>query len=444
MPPPARLAVIGTGYVGLTTGACLAAIGHHVVCFDIDQAKVSRLRRGEIPIVESGLDELVRSGLADGLLSFVDDAAVAVGEAEIIFLSVPTPQDQDGSADLSYVEAAARSIGPHLAGGAIVVNKSTVPVGSTRVVEQVIGREDIVVVSNPEFLREGSAVADFMHPDRVVVGADDRAAAERVAALYAPLDTVIVVTDPASAETIKYAANGFLAMKISFVNAVAALCEAVGADIADVVRGIGLDHRIGPEFLKPGPGWGGSCFPKDARALVHIAAHHGYDFSMMRGVIEVNEEQRRRMVDKILLGAQRSRAPGALDGVRIGVLGLSFKAGTDDLRESPALAVIGQLQQLGAEIVVHDPTAVDGLDEHRRQLMARFVRGAIRIVPTPLEVAEGADVVAIATEWDEYRAIDPAAFAAVMRGRSIVDMRNVLDPIRVRAAGLDYQGVGRR
>ena len=439
-----RLAVIGTGYVGLTTGACLAAIGHEVVCVDIDEAKIARLRRGEIPIVEDGLQELVRSGLADGRLEFVDDPARAVEAADVVFLSVPTPQDDDGSADLTYVEAAARSIAPHLKSGAIVVNKSTVPVGSTRVVEQVIGRDDIVVVSNPEFLREGSAVADFLHPDRVVVGADDRRAAERVAALYGPLETQIVITDPASAETIKYAANGFLAMKISFVNAVAALCEAVDADIADVVRGIGLDRRIGPEFLNPGPGWGGSCFPKDARALVNIAHHHGYDFSMMRGVIEVNDEQRRRMVDKILTGVQRHRSPGALEGLRVAVLGLSFKAGTDDLRDSPALAVIKEIQGFGAEVVAHDPTVEDGLDERRARLLADSTAGPIVLAPTVLAAVEGADIVAIATEWDEYRAIDPTAFATVMRGRSIVDMRNVLDPARVRAAGLDYQGVGRR
>ena len=290
------IAVIGTGYVGLTTGACLAHLGFHVVCADIDADKVARLEAGEIPIVEDGLDKIVADAVADGRLRFVVGAAGAAADADIVFLCVPTPQDEDGSADLSYIEAAAGEIGPVLRPGAVVVNKSTVPVGSTRVVERVLRRPDVAVVSNPEFLREGTAVNDFLHPDRVVIGGDDAAAAERVAALYRDLDTQILITDAASAETIKYAANGFLAMKISFVNAVAALCEAVGADVHHVIEGIGSDQRIGRAFLRPGPGWGGSCFPKDSRALVSIAAKHGYDFSMMRGVIAVNEEQRERMV----------------------------------------------------------------------------------------------------------------------------------------------------
>jgi UDPglucose 6-dehydrogenase len=294
--------VVGTGYVGLTTGACLASIGHRVICADIDPAKIARLQRGEIPIVEEGLAEIVAQTRADGLLTFVVGAATAAAQADIVFLSVPTPQGEDGSADLSYIEAAAAEIAPVLKPGAIVINKSTVPVGSTRVVENVLQRDDVHVVSNPEFLREGSAVKDFLHPDRVVIGADDPIAAQRVADLYKDLDTEFVLTDPASAETIKYAANGFLAMKISFINAVAAMCEAVGADVSDVIRGIGSDSRIGAAFLNPGPGWGGSCFPKDSRALVRIAESHGYDFSMMRGVIEVNEEQRARMVSKVLRG----------------------------------------------------------------------------------------------------------------------------------------------
>ena len=279
-------------------------------------------------------------------------AEAAAADADIVFLCVPTPQGDDGSADLSYIEEAARQIAPVLKPGAVVVNKSTVPVGSTLVVERALQRPDVFVVSNPEFLREGTAVSDFLHPDRVVIGSADRVAAERVADLYAAIDTAMLITDPASAETIKYAANGFLAMKISFVNAVAAMCEAVGADVAAVVDGIGSDRRIGRQFLNPGPGWGGSCFPKDSRALVKIAEEHGYNFTMMRGVIDVNDEQLERMVHKIAVavgrGDTRQRA-GDLAGITVGALGLTFKAGTDDLRESPALAIIGELRRVGAQ-----------------------------------------------------------------------------------------------
>ena len=294
-----RIAVIGTGYVGLTTGACLSPLGHDVVCADVVPEKVEQLSRGEVPILEAGLDELVREGLQSGELSFVLGAEHAVKTAEFIYLCVPTPQGADGSADLSYIEAAAREIGPLLQPEAIVINKSTVPVGSTRVVEQALGRSDVFVVSNPEFLREGSAVHDFLHPDRVVIGAEDQGAAIRVAGLYLGLAAPLQVTDPASAETIKYASNAFLATKISFVNAIAAVCEAVGADVNDVVLGMGYDKRIGNAFLRPGPGWGGSCFPKDSRALVRIAEDAGYDFDLLKGVITVNEEQFDRVVEKI-------------------------------------------------------------------------------------------------------------------------------------------------
>jgi UDPglucose 6-dehydrogenase len=323
-----------------------------------------------------------------------------------------------------------------------VVNKSTVPVGSTRVVERVLQRSDVAVVSNPEFLREGTAVTDFLHPDRVVIGGDDPAAAERVAALYHDLDTRILITDAASAETIKYAANGFLAMKISFVNAVAAMCEAVGADVADVIEGIGSDQRIGRAFLRPGPGWGGSCFPKDSRALVSIAAKHGYDFSMMRGVIAVNEEQRERMVRKVVAAAGRDAgAHGAepLAGIQIAALGLTFKAGTDDLRESPSLAIIDELRSFGATVRGYDPTASGALDhvQHRRL-------GQLELGADPYAAAAGADVVVLLTEWPEFGYLDLDRLAEVMRGRAIVDTRNLLDPAAVRSRGLTYDGVGRR
>ncbi len=295
------------------------------------------------------------------------------------------------------------------------------------------------VVSNPEFLREGTAVFDFLHPDRVVIGGDNRTAASVVASLYGPLHTEILMTDAASAETIKYAANGFLAMKISFVNAVAAMCEAVGADVADVIEGIGSDHRIGRAFLQPGPGWGGSCFPKDSRALVAIAADHGYDFSMMRGVIAVNDEQRLRMVAKIARSVDRDlTGTRPLAGISIGALGLTFKAGTDDLRESPSLAILAMLQDAGAVITAYDPTTAGDLDHVQRGRL-----DGLKLTATALDAAHDADALVILTEWPEFSALDLDAVAAVMRGTSIVDTRNILDPASVRAAGLVYDGVGR-
>src|SRR5262249_293616 len=319
-----RIAVVGTGYVGLTTGACFAHLGHDVVCADVVPEKIERLKRGEIPIVETGLENLVADGLRSGRLRFVLGAAHAVSDAEFVYLCVPTPQGIDGAADLSYLEAAAEEIRDVLVEGAIVVNKSTVPVGSTKVVERVLQRPDVAVVSNPEFLREGTAVHDFLHPDRIVVGSDDQGAAIRVASLYLGVPAPFIVTDPATAELIKYAANAFLATKLSFINAIAAVAEHVGADVADVVLGIGSDKRIGQEFLKPGPGWGGSCFPKDTKALVRIAEDAGYDFSLLRGVIAVNTEQQERVVAKI------KAAAGELRGARVAGWGLTFKGRTAD------------------------------------------------------------------------------------------------------------------
>lgn len=438
MSSPIRLGVVGTGYVGLTTGACFAHLGHHVVCGDIDERKVAMLNDGHIPIVEEGLETIVNASRAAGRLEFVLGAQAAVEGADIVFLCVPTPQGDDGSADLSYIEQAAAQIAPVLKAGAVVVNKSTVPVGSTLAVERVLQRSDVYVVSNPEFLREGTAVHDFLHPDRVVIGSAYRDAAERVAELYATIDTPILITDPASAETIKYAANGFLAMKISFVNAVAAMCEAVGADVAAVVEGIGSDQRIGDQFLRPGPGWGGSCFPKDSRALVKIAEDHGYNFTMMRGVIDVNDEQLARMVAKILKAA--GRADSDLDGITVGALGLTFKAGTDDLRESPALAIISELRRLGAVVRAFDPTTIGELTPNQT-----VVLDGIHVVADALEVADGADVVVVFTEWPEFAKIDLDRLAARLpRPVTVVDTRNLLDPALVREAGLEYDGVGRR
>jgi UDPglucose 6-dehydrogenase len=441
MPEPAErsdavtLGVVGTGYVGLTTGACFAHLGHRVVCGDIDQRKVDLLRAGHIPIVEDGLQAVVDGATSAGLLEFVLGAEAAAAGADVVFLCVPTPQGDDGSADLSYIEQAAAQIAPVLKPGAVVVNKSTVPVGSTIAVERVLQRDDVFVVSNPEFLREGTAVHDFLHPDRVVIGSADRAAAERVADLYAGVDAPIHITDPASAETIKYAANGFLAMKISFVNAVAAMCEAVGADVAAVVEGIGADTRIGTQFLRPGPGWGGSCFPKDSRALVKIAEDHGYNFTMMRGVIDVNDEQLERMVAKIERAVGRS---GDLSGITVGALGLTFKAGTDDLRESPALAIIAELRARGAAVRAFDPTTAGELTPHQISVL-----DGIELVAEPVAIASGADVLAVFTEWPEFAKVDLAALATGAPGVTIVDTRNLLDPVQVREAGLGYDGVGR-
>lgn len=424
-----RIAIIGTGYVGLTTGVCFAHLGHDVVCGDIDADKIARLQRGEVPIVEHRLDELLAEGRVKGNLRFVVGAAAAVADAEIVFLCVPTPQGDDGSADLSYVERAAAEIAEALPYEAIVVNKSTVPVGSTRIVERVLKRPDVSVVSNPEFLREGSAVDDFLRPDRVVVGADDRAAALKVGALYDAIHAQLVVTDPASAETIKYAANAFLATKLSFINAIAAICEGVGADINDVVVGMGFDKRIGSEFLRPGPGWGGSCFPKDSRALVRIATDAGYRFDLLEGVIAVNEEQFDRMADKI-----RHGAGGRLDGATVAVWGLTFKARTDDLRDSPSIAIINRLLDAGAKVQAYDPTV---------SASRQGVPTGVRIAADPLAAVDGAAVLAVLTEWDDFRWIDAREVAAQMPGRAVVDGRNLLDRSAWQHAGFEYSGIGR-
>jgi UDPglucose 6-dehydrogenase len=423
-----RIAVIGTGYVGLTTGACFAHLGHDVVCADLIPEKVERLSRGDVPILEAGLDELVREGLAAGRLSFVLGEEPAARNCEFAYLCVPTPQGADGSADLSYIRAAAEAIGPVLPSETIVVNKSTVPVGSTRVVEQALGRDDVRVVSNPEFLREGSAVHDFLNPDRIVIGAEDQAAAGLVAKLFSALNAPVIVTDPASAETIKYASNAFLATKVSFVNAIANVCEVVGADVREVVLGMGYDKRIGFEFLKPGPGWGGSCFPKDSRALVHIAEEAGYDFGLLRGVIDVNRDQFERVTDKVerIVG-------GSLDGCLVAVWGLTFKARTDDLRDSPSLSVIERLVARGAHVQAYDP-AVKALPPGGP---------AVEVCADPYAACNDAAVLVVLTEWDDFRWLDFDKVAAALTAPRIVDARNLLDPAKLRRRGFDYVGVGR-
>lgn len=423
-----NIAVIGTGYVGLSSGACFARLGHTVTCVDIDQSKIEQLNSGVLPIVEAGLDELVREGVQSARLFFTTDVVAAAQNADVVFLCVPTPEGEDGSADLSYIQAAARTLSPILPPGAVVVNKSTVPVGSTKVVEREMRRPDIAVVSNPEFLREGSAIQDFLKPDRVVVGSDNREAALKVASLYEKVGAPVVVTDPASAETIKYAANAFLATKISFVNAVAAICEGVGADIRDVVLGLGYDHRIGHEFLRPGPGWGGSCFPKDTKAMVKIAENAGYDFDLLKGVITVNDQQYGRIVSKI-----RVAVGGSLSGKTVGVWGLTFKAGTDDLRDSPSIEICKRLIAEGARVRAYDPTVT----------FAPPQMAVVEITGSPTEAATGADVLAVLTEWDEFKWVEPKAVADVMTGRCVVDARNHLDKSEWKRSSFEYQGIGR-
>ena len=423
-----NIAIIGTGYVGLSSGACFAHLGHDVTCVDVMQLKIDNLNNGILPLVETGLNELVAEGVEAGRLKFTTDVKSAVKDADIVFLCVPTPEGTDGSADLSYIQTAAKTLSSLLRSGAIVVNKSTVPVGSTKVVERELKRPDIAVVSNPEFLREGSAIQDFLHPDRIVVGSDNQEAAVAVGALYEKVGAPVVITDPASAETIKYAANAFLATKISYINAVAAICEGVGADINDVVLGLGYDKRIGHEFLRPGPGWGGSCFPKDTKAMVKIAQDAGYDFGLLKGVITVNDQQYGRIVDKI-----RTAANGTLRGKRIAAWGLTFKALTDDLRDSPAVEIISRLLAEGASVNVFDPTvtaAPKGLD-------------TIFVSASPLEACAGADVIAVLTEWDDFRWVSPADAAGTVRTKQVVDARNLLDRSEWCRAGFEYQGIGR-
>ena len=427
------VAVIGAGYVGLTTAVCLAHLGHDVICADIDEDRVGRLNKGEVPILEDGLPELLAEGLSSRRLRFVVGAKNASSVADFVFLCVPTPQGDDGSADLSFVDAVAREIASTLRPGTVVINKSTMPVGSTRRVQRVLSEagappEAALVASNPEFLREGSSVRDFLQPNRVVIGCTDTSVAVRVSELYKNLNAPILVTDPASAEMIKYASNAFLATKISFVNAIANLCEAVDADVREVALGMGYDQRIGFEFLYPGPGYGGSCFPKDTAALLYAAEQSGYDFSLLKGVVRVNEEQHERMVTK--LGA----LVGGLAGRTIGVWGLTFKANTDDLRDSPALVIVRRLIEEGATVRAYDPAA--------GERAAALVPG-LEVGSDPYEVCQGADALAVLTEWDEFRWMNFDRVAEMLQTPTVLDTRNILDPAALRRQGFTYEGVGR-
>lgn len=425
--------VIGAGYVGLTTAACLARLGHDVRCADVDAERVARLAKGEIPILEEGMAALVAEGLATRRLQFVVGAQAAARDAEFVFLCVGTPADADGAADLSAVEAVAHEIAPLLVPGAVVVTKSTVPVGTTRRVARWLSEAgavtDVQVASNPEFLREGSAVRDFLQPNRIVIGCDDPTVAVRISELYRTIPAPMVVTDAASAEMIKQASNAFLATKISFINAVANVCEAVNADVRDVALGMGYDDRIGSDFLSPGPGFGGACLPKDTAALLQTAQEFGYDFSLLRGVLDVNDRQRDHIVDLV-----RTMVGGALAGRRVGVLGLTFKANTDDLRDSPSLAIAAALVDAGADVLAYDPVAGEAA--------AARVPG-LRVVTDPYEAVADAEVVALLTEWNEFRWLDYARVAATTAAPRIVDARNLLDPAAMRRLGFTYRGVGR-
>lgn len=428
-PTSARVAVVGAGYVGLATAVSLAHFGHRVVCAENDPAKLARLSSGEPTIMEDGLAELLRGTLASGQLRFVGDAVTAVRGAEHVFLCLPTPARPDGSADVSVLQQVAASIGPHVAPDAVIVNKSTVPVGSARVVEELLGRRDVAVVSNPEFLREGRAVHDCLHPDRVVVGADDQAAAARVGALFAATGAPLIVTDAATAETIKYASNAFLATRLSFVNAVATLAEGLGADVRDVLLGMGYDHRIGFDTLRPGPGWGGSCLPKDTSALLYMAEQVGYDFPLLRAVIDTNEAQLASVAEKV-----RVAAGGDVSGRRIAAWGISFKAGTDDRRDSPAVRVITRLVEAGALVTAHDPAVHGPVPELPPDVV---------VVDDAYAACQGADCLVILTEWDELRWLDFAKVREAMAEPAVVDARNLLDPARLRRLGFRYTGIGR-
>jgi UDPglucose 6-dehydrogenase len=435
-----NICIIGTGYVGLVTGACFAEFGVQVVCADMDAAKVERLSRGEIPIYEPGLEALVERNLRERRLSFTTDTAEAVRSSLVVLIAVQTPTARDGSTDLSAVEAVARDIGRALDGYKVVVTKSTVPVGTSMRVKAWIEEElarggkshRFSVASNPEFLREGAAVSDFMHPDRVVIGADDSEAIAILKDLYRPLylnETPFVITNVASSELSKYAANAFLATKISFINEMANLCERIGGDVHAIARAMGLDRRIGPKFLHAGPGFGGSCFPKDTRSAAHFAHAAGERFEIVEAVIRVNERQRERMVAKI-----EETLGGDVRGRRIAVLGLSFKPETDDVRDAPALDIIRALVARGADVRAFDPVAM---------VNAARELPHITLCKSEYEACEDADALVLVTEWNQFRMLDLERVKTLLRAPVVIDLRNVYDPEAMRRAGFVYQSVGR-
>ncbi|MDO8529604.1 MAG: UDP-glucose/GDP-mannose dehydrogenase family protein [bacterium] len=433
-----KIVVIGSGYVGLVSGTCFSEFGHMVTCVDKDEKKIENLKKGIIPIYEPGLEDMVLKNVKSGRLSFTTDPKEAIGEADAIFIAVGTPTSRrgDGYADLTYVYEVAKEMAPLLKKYAVIVDKSTVPVGTAREVKRIIKEinpsADFDVASNPEFLREGAAIGDFMHPDRVVVGVDNKKAEAVMREIYHPLyliETPIVFTSLETAELIKYASNGFLAAKISFINELANLCEAIGANVVDLAKGMGLDNRIGKKFLHAGPGYGGSCFPKDTLALSRIAQEHGSPIRIIETVIEVNSAQKARMVGKI-----RKALGGSEAGKKIAVLGLTFKPETDDMRDSPALTILPALQEKGARISVTDP---HGMEE------AKKIMPELAYVGDPYEAAKDADALILMTEWNEYRSLDLEKLKGLMKGNIFIDLRNVYDPETLREKGFEYFGVGR-
>jgi UDPglucose 6-dehydrogenase len=431
-----RIAMVGTGYVGLVSGACFADFGHTVVCIDRDESKIARLRAGEVPIYEPGLDALIAANVREGRLSFETESAAAVREADAVFIAVGTPSRRgDGHADLSYVFAAAEEIARQIEGFTVIVTKSTVPVGTGDEIEAIIRRvrpdADVAVVSNPEFLREGAAIDDFKRPDRVVVGAHDARAQSVMREIYRPLflnETPIVFTDRRTSELTKYAGNAFLAMKVTFINQIADLCEKVGADVQHVARGIGLDKRIAAKFLHAGPGYGGSCFPKDTLALVKTAQDAGAPVTLIEQTIAANEKRKKSMADKI------AAAMGGAAGRTVAILGLTFKPKTDDMRDAPSLDIVPALQAAGAKVRAFDP---EGMHEARKLLPG------LATAENAYAAAEGADALVILTEWDQFRALDFARLKAAMKSNVVVDLRNVYDPAEVRRHGFAYSSIGR-
>ena len=432
-----RVAMVGTGYVGLVSGACIADFGHQVTCVDKDSTKISALNAGEIPIYEPGLAELVRTNVEQGRLSFTTALNEAVAEADAVFIAVGTPSRRgDGHADLSYVYEAAREIAAALRGFTVVITKSTVPVGTGDEVERIIRElrpgKDVAVVSNPEFLREGAAIHDFKHPDRIVVGTDDERARKIIAEIYRPLylnQAPILFTERRTAELIKYAANAFLATKITFINEIADLCERVGADVQEVARGIGLDNRIGPKFLHAGPGFGGSCFPKDVRALIKTAQDHDVPMRILEAVETVNDTRKRAMARKV-----SAAFAGVLRGKTVAVLGLTFKPNTDDMREAPSIPLITALQDMGAKVRAYDPV---GMEQAKQVLTdVTYCRG-------PYDCVEEADAVVIVTEWEQFRALDLGRVSDLMACPVIVDLRNIYRPEDMKKHGFAYTCVGR-
>lgn len=433
-----NITVIGTGYVGLVSGTCFSEFGFNVTCIDKDDVKIERLKHGEIPIYEPGLDDLVSRNMAAGRLTFSTRLEQSVADADAVFIAVGTPERRgDGHADLSFVYAAAAEIAPHLTGYTVVVTKSTVPVGTGREVERILKSTnpdaDVDVASNPEFLREGSAITDFMRPDRVVVGAETDRAKELMTTLYRPLyllETPILFTNLETSELIKYAANAFLAVKISYINQMADLCEKLGADVHDVAKGMGLDKRIGNKFLHPGPGYGGSCFPKDTQALVRTAEQASTSASIVEDVVAYNKARKLAMADRII-----AAAGGNISGKTISVLGLSFKPETDDMRESPALDIIPILINHGADIQAYDPAAMDQAKP--------LLPDVVTYCDNAMMAITGADIVVVLTEWNEFRAIAPAQLASVMAADIVVDLRNIFDPVTMAKNNLKLFNIGR-